>query len=118
MDDANVSVNASGSAPFGQRVEFPEPVGTHWAVTYAGGEAELLPRRRPDVKISTLIHMPEIAARSTALLPVLAGVANLPPVQAGIRRAVQRLPSTIDGVAPPPLPDLLGVTLDEWLDVD
>jgi hypothetical protein len=34
------------------------------------------------------------------------------------RRAVQRLPSTIDGVAPPPLPDLLGVTLDEWLDVD
>jgi len=80
----------------GQRVDFPEPVGTHWAVTYAGGEAELLPRRRPDVKISTLIHMPEIAARSTALLPVLAGVANLPPVQAGIRRAVQRLPEGPD----------------------
>jgi hypothetical protein len=34
------------------------------------------------------------------------------------RRAVQRLPATIDGVAPGPLPDLAGVTLDEWLDVD
>jgi hypothetical protein len=34
------------------------------------------------------------------------------------RRAVQRLPATIDGVTPRPLPDLLGVTLDEWLDVD
>jgi Domain of unknown function DUF29 len=34
------------------------------------------------------------------------------------RRAVQRLPPTIDGLPPRPVPDLLGVTLDEWLDVD
>jgi Domain of unknown function DUF29 len=34
------------------------------------------------------------------------------------RRAVQRLPATIDGVPPRPVPDLLGVTLDEWLSVD
>jgi short subunit dehydrogenase-like uncharacterized protein len=80
----------------GQRVNFPEPVGSKWAVTYAGGEAELLPRRRPDVKISTLMDMPEVAARGTGLLPLLAGVANLPPVQAGIRRAVQWLPDGPD----------------------
>jgi hypothetical protein len=34
------------------------------------------------------------------------------------RRAARRLPSAIDGVPPKPVPDLLGVTLDEWLDVD
>jgi hypothetical protein len=34
------------------------------------------------------------------------------------RRAVQRLPPTIDGLPPRPVPDLLGVTLDEWLYVD
>jgi short subunit dehydrogenase-like uncharacterized protein len=78
--------------PVGQRIDFPEPIGGSWAVTYAGGEAEFLPRRRPEVKISTLMNMPELAARSTGLLPVLAGMANLAPVQAGIRRAVQRLP--------------------------
>ncbi len=33
-------------------------------------------------------------------------------------RAVQRLPATIDGVPPRQVPDLLGVTLDEWLSVD
>ncbi len=34
------------------------------------------------------------------------------------RRAVQRLPAAIDGVPPRQVPDLLGVTLDEWLSVD
>jgi Domain of unknown function DUF29 len=34
------------------------------------------------------------------------------------RRAVQRLPATIEGVPPRQVPDLLGVTLDEWLSVD
>jgi short subunit dehydrogenase-like uncharacterized protein len=80
----------------GQRVDFPAPVGTTWAVTYAGGEAELLPRRRPDVQVSTLMDMPEMAARSAGLLPVLAGVVNLAPVQIGIRRALQRLPDGPD----------------------
>jgi short subunit dehydrogenase-like uncharacterized protein len=80
----------------GQRVDFPDPVGARWAVTYAGGEAELLPRRRPDVQISTLMDMPEMAARSSGLLPWLGGVANLPPVQAGLRAALQRLPDGPD----------------------
>ena len=78
--------------PVGRRIEFPPPAGTQWAVTYAGGEAELLPRRRSDVDISTLMNMPEAAARSTALLPALARVINFQPVQAGIRSAVRRMP--------------------------
>ena len=47
----------------GRRIDFPEPAGTQWAVTYAGGEAELLPRRRPDVDVSTLMDLPEVVAR-------------------------------------------------------
>jgi hypothetical protein len=31
------------------------------------------------------------------------------------RRAVQRMPATIDGTPPGPAPDLSGVTLEEWL---
>jgi short subunit dehydrogenase-like uncharacterized protein len=80
----------------GQRIDFPPPAGTRWAVTYSGGEAEFLPRRRPDVDISTLMDMPEVAARSTALLPVLAAVVNFQPVQAGIRSAVRRMPEGPD----------------------
>src|SRR3979409_1737612 len=76
----------------GHRIEFPEPAGSRWAVTYRGGEAEFLPRRRPDVGISTLMDMPEVAARSTAILPALAKMINLAPVQAGIRSAVKRMP--------------------------
>jgi Domain of unknown function DUF29 len=34
------------------------------------------------------------------------------------RRAVQRLPAAIDGVPGGAAPDMSGVTLDEWLDVD
>jgi hypothetical protein len=34
------------------------------------------------------------------------------------RRAMQRLEATVDGVPPGPAPDLTGVTLDEWLNVD
>jgi short subunit dehydrogenase-like uncharacterized protein len=44
------------------------------------------------VDISTLMNMPEAAARSTALLPALARVINFQPVQAGIRSAVRRMP--------------------------
>jgi hypothetical protein len=34
------------------------------------------------------------------------------------RRAAQRLPAEIGGVPAPPLPDLSGMTLHEWFDVD
>jgi hypothetical protein len=34
------------------------------------------------------------------------------------RRAVQRLPATIDGIPPGPAPDLSGATLDRWFNVD
>jgi short subunit dehydrogenase-like uncharacterized protein len=76
----------------GRRIEFPQPAGTQWAVTYSGGEAEFLPRRRPDVDISTLMDMPQLAARSTALLPALATMVNFQPLQAGIRSLVRRMP--------------------------
>ena len=34
------------------------------------------------------------------------------------RRAAQQLPADIDGMSAAPVPDLSGVTLDEWLDAD
>jgi short subunit dehydrogenase-like uncharacterized protein len=76
----------------GRRIAFPQPAGSRWAVTYPGGETELLPRRRPDVNISTLMEVPEMVARSTALLPALATIVSFQPVQGGIRSAVRRMP--------------------------
>jgi short subunit dehydrogenase-like uncharacterized protein len=78
--------------PDSRRVDFPEPFGERWAVVYDGGERELLPRRRPDVDVSTLMDMPEAVARSAGMLPLLAPMMTSSPARAVMRRAVQRMP--------------------------
>ncbi|GAC1329584.1 MAG: saccharopine dehydrogenase NADP-binding domain-containing protein [Candidatus Dormibacteria bacterium] len=52
----------------GVQVDFPDPAGRRWAVTYAGGEVELLRRRRPGLAVSTLMDMPAPVARSARAL--------------------------------------------------
>ena len=78
--------------PEGRRIDFPGPFGERWAVAYDGGERELLPRRRPEVAISTFMDVPAPVARTAALLPLVSPLMMSAPVRAGIRRLVQRLP--------------------------
>jgi len=76
----------------GARIEFPDAVGEKWAVTYAGGELEFLRRRRPGLKVSTLMDMSPLVARSARALPGIRPLIGLGPVQALLDRAIQRLP--------------------------
>jgi short subunit dehydrogenase-like uncharacterized protein len=76
-----------------QRVQFPEPVGERWAVTYPGGELELTPRQHPDVAVTTLMDMPPLMARSTGVMPVLSSALRLPGVRGLVERGIQRLPA-------------------------
>lgn len=78
--------------PDSRRVDFPEPFGERWAVAYDGGERELLPRRRPEIDISTLMDMPQAVARSAGMLPLLAPLMASSPIRSVMRRAVQRMP--------------------------
>ena len=82
--------------PEGRRIDFPDPVGPKWAVAYDGGERELVPRRRPDIDVSTLMDMPQAVARSARLLPLIAPLMSSGPVRAAVRRAVQRMPEGPD----------------------
>jgi short subunit dehydrogenase-like uncharacterized protein len=82
--------------PDGRRIGFPEPAGSKWAVAYDGGEREFLPRRRPDVEVSTLMDMPGMVARGAGLLPLIAPLVSSGPVQAAARRVVQRMPEGPD----------------------
>jgi len=82
--------------PEGRRIDFPAPVGQRWAVAYDGGEREYLPRRRPDVPISTLMDMPQMVVRSAGLLPLIAPLMSSGPARAVARRAVQRMPEGPD----------------------
>jgi short subunit dehydrogenase-like uncharacterized protein len=82
--------------PEGLRIDFPAPVGPRWAVAYDGGERELLPRRRPDVSVSTLMDLPEMVARGAALLPLVAPLMSSGPVRAVARGVVQRMPEGPD----------------------
>jgi short subunit dehydrogenase-like uncharacterized protein len=86
------SKRARALKPEGRRIDFPAPVGQRWAVAYDGGEREYLPRRRPDVYISTLMDMPQMVVRSAGLLPLLAPLMSSGPMRAAARRAVQRMP--------------------------
>jgi short subunit dehydrogenase-like uncharacterized protein len=76
----------------GIKVEFPPPVGEKWAVTYAGGELEFLRRRRPGLRVSTLMDMSPMVARGSGLLPGVRPLIGLAPVRAVLDRAIQRLP--------------------------
>ncbi len=78
--------------PEGRPIDFPQPFGRRWAVAYDGGESELLPRRRPDVGITTLMEMPQVVARGAGMLPLLAPVMASAPARAAMRRAVRRMP--------------------------
>ena len=74
------------------KVDFPD-VGEKWAVTYPGGEAEFLRRRRPEVKISTLMDLPPLLARSAGILPRIGPALSLPPIQAAMNAIVSRMPA-------------------------
>ena len=74
------------------KVDFPG-VGEKWAVTYPGGEAEFLRRRRPEVKISTLMDLPPLLARSAGILPRIGPALSLPPIQAAMNAIVSRMPA-------------------------
>jgi short subunit dehydrogenase-like uncharacterized protein len=74
------------------RVAFPEPVGPQWAVTYAGGEVEFLRRRRPGLRVTTLMDVPPAVARAARAMPGILPLLGMGPVQAALGRAIQRLP--------------------------
>jgi short subunit dehydrogenase-like uncharacterized protein len=82
--------------PEALRIDFPAPVGWRWAVAYDGGEREFLPRRRPDVSVSTLMDLPEMVARGVGLLPLVAPLMSSGPVRAVARGVVQRMPEGPD----------------------
>jgi short subunit dehydrogenase-like uncharacterized protein len=65
-------------------------------VAYDGGEREFLPRRRPDVSVSTLMDLPEMVARGVGLLPLVAPLMSSGPVRAVARGVVQRMPEGPD----------------------
>lgn len=89
-----------------RKIAFPEPVGDKWAVVYAGGELEFLRRRRPELKVTTLMGVPLMVARSARALPGLLPVISFAPVRAAIDRAIQRLPEG---------PDAQQRAAQEWL---
>ncbi|MEA2683860.1 MAG: hypothetical protein QOK05_2188 [Chloroflexota bacterium] len=74
------------------KIDFPAPVGGKWAVVYAGGELEFLRRRRPDLRVTTLMDMPPLVARSARALPGILPVIGFGPIRSAIDRAIQRLP--------------------------
>ena len=76
-----------------RQVDFPAPAGRRWAVTYPGGEAELLPRRRPGVAIETLLDMPAPMARSARITPVLTAALRLPGVKRVVDAQIRRMPA-------------------------
>jgi short subunit dehydrogenase-like uncharacterized protein len=76
----------------GMKIDFPPPVGEKWAVTYAGGEMEFVRRRRPAVRVSTLMDMAPAVARSAGMMPAIRPLVGLAPVQGFLDRAIQRLP--------------------------
>ncbi|HEV1997001.1 MAG TPA: saccharopine dehydrogenase NADP-binding domain-containing protein [Candidatus Dormibacteraeota bacterium] len=85
--DAGKAVRARG-----MKVAFPAPVGEKWAVTYAGGEMEFLRRRRPGIRVSTLMDMSPAVARGAGVLPAVRPVISFGPVRSLLDRAIQRLP--------------------------
>ena len=90
------SKEASAGAGHAVQVDFPGQAGRAWAVTYAGGEVELLRRRHPNLRVSTLMDMPAPVARSARLLPGLVPVIGLGPVRRLLDSAIQRLPEGPD----------------------
>ncbi|MEA2646430.1 MAG: hypothetical protein QOE92_1513 [Chloroflexota bacterium] len=74
------------------KVDFPD-VGEKWAVTYPGGEVEFLRRRRPELKVSTLMDLPPLLARSAGIMPRIGPALALPPIQAAMNALVSRMPS-------------------------
>jgi short subunit dehydrogenase-like uncharacterized protein len=87
---------ARSVAPQARRIDFPAPIGQHWAVAYDGGEREYVPRRHPDVEVTTLMDMPQMVARGAGLLPLIAPVMSSGVVRAAAARAVQRMPEGPD----------------------
>lgn len=75
-----------------EKIDFPAPLGAKWAVVYAGGELEFLRRRRPDLKVTTLMDMPAMVARSARALPGILPLIGFGPIRAALDRAIQRLP--------------------------
>jgi len=75
-----------------EQVVFPGPVGKQWAVSHAGGEEEFLHRRRPGLKVTDLMNMPALVARSSAAMPIVASVLGLAPVRRLLDAGVQRFP--------------------------
>lgn len=63
-------------------------------------------------------HGEEIRSRQEAADAFSPSMRQRVDLQRIHRRAVQRLPATIDGAPPRPVPDLTGVTLGEWVGVD
>ena len=94
------------SAGKGVEIEFPEPAGRQWAVTYAGGELEFLRRRHPQLKVTTLMDMPAPLARSAWAMPALVPVIGLAPIRALMDAAIQRRPEG---------PDLARRAVQQWL---
>jgi short subunit dehydrogenase-like uncharacterized protein len=80
------------AAGHGMKVDFPAPAGRQWAVTYAGGELEFQRRRRPGLKVSTLMDMPAPLARGARVIPTIVPLLALRPVRALLDRATERLP--------------------------
>jgi len=75
------------------KIAFPAPMGERWAATYPGGELELTPRHHPNVAVSTLMDIPPMLARSTAVAPLLSNVMRLPGVRRAVENAINRLPA-------------------------
>jgi len=90
------SKEGRASAGRAVQIDFPEPAGRRWAVTYAGGELEFLRRRHPDLRVTPLMDMPAPVARSAWALPGLVPVIGLGPVRALLDAAIQRLPEGPD----------------------
>ncbi|MFN2463666.1 MAG: hypothetical protein ABR573_07175 [Candidatus Dormibacteria bacterium] len=88
----------AGRASAGSAVEidFPDPAGRRWAVPYAGGEVELVRRRDPSIRVTTLMDMPPLMARGSGVLPVIAPLLRLAPLRAALDGAIQRLPEGPD----------------------
>jgi len=75
------------------KVRFPQPPGDTWVVSYPGGEAELLRRRRPDVSITTCMDVPHLVARSAPAMPALGMLMRLPGVGSAAQRFIESRPA-------------------------